>query len=188
MSLRSFIWAGLSKDVFAWARSCVECQKSKIHQQVQYAVPQVPVPSRRFSHIHVDLVGPLPSSSVFTYLFTILDRTSRWPEAVPLAFISAADCARGLISGRISRFGVPAKMTSDRGAQFTSSIWGVLCSLLNITFSRTTSFHPQSNGIVERFHQSLKTSLRARLACPVWFDHLLLVPHDDSGFLAAKAL
>ena len=89
-----------------------------------------------FSHIYVDLMGPLPSSRGFTYLFTILDRTSRWPEAVPLASISAADFARALISGRTLRFGVPAKMTSDRGAQFTSSIWDILCSLLNTTCSR----------------------------------------------------
>ena len=128
--------------------------------------PQVPVPSRRFCHIHVDLLGPLPSSRGFTYLFTILYRTSRWPEAVPLVSISATDCARAVISGWILRFGVPAKKTSDLGAQFTSSIWDVLCSLLIITHSRTTSFHTQSNILVEGFHCFLKASLRAQLAGP----------------------
>ena len=105
--------------------------------------------------------------------------------------LCVSDCARALIPGWILRFGFSAKMTSDFGAQFTSSIWDILCSLLNITCFRTTSFHPQSNGLVEWFHCSLKTSLCARLAGPDWFDHLLLVmlglrsvPHDDSGFLA----
>ena len=131
----------------------------------------------------------------FTYLFTILDKTSCWPEAIPLASISAADCARALISGWVLRFGVPAKMTLDCGAQFTSSIWDIVCSLLNLTGSRTTSFHPQSNGLVERFHRSLKSSLRAWSAGPDWCDHLPLVmlglrsvQHDDSGFSAAEAL
>ena len=155
--MRSFVWAGLSKDVSTRTRSCIECQRSKIHQYVLSAVPQVPVPSRRFSHIHMDLVGPLHSSRGFIYLITILKRTSRWLEAVPLASISVADCAKALISGWIQRFGVPAKMTSDCGAQFTSSIWEVLYSLLKITNSRTTSFHPQSNGLLEWFHPSLKT-------------------------------
>ena len=74
-------------------------------------------------------------------------------------------------------------------------LWEVLCSLLNIICSRTTSFQPQSNSLVERFHCSLKTSLCAQLAGPDWFDHLPLVmlglhsvPCDDSGFSAAKAL
>ena len=143
----------------------------------------------------MDLVGPLLSSRGFIYLFTILNRTSRWSLVIPLASISAADCARALISGWVLRFGVPAKMTLDCGAQFTSSIWDIVCSLLNLTGSRTTSFHPQSNGLVERFHRSLKSSLRAWSAGPDWCDHLPLVmlglrsvQHDDSGFSAAEAL
>ena len=179
----------LSKYVSDWARGCLHCQRSKVQQHVHSAIPHIPVPARRFSHIHVDLVGPLPSSRGFTHLFTIVERTSRWPEAVPMSSTSAEDCARALISCWISRFGVPAKITSDRGAQFTSSLWAVLCSLLNISRSKTTSFHPQSNGLVERFHRSLKTSLRARLAGFDWFDHLPLVmlglwttPLDETGF------
>ena len=141
---------------------------------MQSSVPQIPVPGRRFSHIHMDLVGPLPSSRSFTYLFTIMDRTSHWPKAFPLSSTSAEDCARALVSCWISRFGVPAKITFDRGAQFTSSLQGILCSLLNISRSRTTSFYPQSNSLLERFYHSLNTSLRARLAGPDWFNHLPL--------------
>ena len=88
-----------------------------------------------------------------------------------------------------------AKITSDGGAQFTYSLWAVLCSLLNISCSKTTSFHPQSNGLVEPFHRSLKTSLLARLAGSDWYDHLPLVmlgrrttPHEETGFSASKAM
>ena len=110
------------------------------------------MPSRRFSHIHVDLVGPLPASKGFTHLFTIMDRTSRWPEAIPLNTTTTVDCANALFQGWVSRYGVPAVITSDRGAQFTSSLWAALCSLLNIQHNQTTAYHPQSNGMVERFH------------------------------------
>jgi transposase InsO family protein len=112
----------------------------------------------------VDLVGPLPASKGFTYLFTIIDRTSRWPEAV--------DCANALFQGWVSRFGVPAVITSDRGAQFTSSLWAALCRLLNIQHNQTTAYHPQSNGMVERFHRCLKDALHARCAAANWVDHL----------------
>jgi transposase InsO family protein len=56
----------------------------------------------------------------------------------------------------MSHFGVPADITSDRGTQFTSSLWAALCSLLNIQHSQTTAYHWQSNGMVERFHRCLK--------------------------------
>ncbi len=57
-------------------------------------------------------------------------------------------------------------------AQFTSSLWAALCSLLNIQHNQTTAYHPQSNGMVERFHRRLKDALRARCAAANWVDHL----------------
>ncbi|MFN9906454.1 MAG: integrase zinc binding domain-containing protein, partial [bacterium] len=66
-----YVWKGLSTDVTAWAKSCLGCQRAKVHRHVQVPPQHIPVPSRRFSHIHVDLVGPLPTSKGFTHLFTI---------------------------------------------------------------------------------------------------------------------
>jgi transposase InsO family protein len=103
---------------------------------------------------------------------TIIDRTSRWPEAIPIAATTAVDCANALFQGWVSRFGVPAVKTSYRGAQFTSSLWAPLCSLLNIQHNQTTAYHLQSNGMVERFHRRLKDALRARCASVNWVDHL----------------
>ncbi len=106
-------------------------------------------------------MGPLPVSKGFTYLFTIIDRTSRWPEAIPIAATNTVDCANALFQGWVSHFGVPAVITLDHGAQFTSSLWAALCSLLNIQHNQTTAYHPQANGMVERFHRRLKDALRA---------------------------
>ena len=123
-----FVWPGMSRDVGSWAKSCISCQKSKISTHVHSTVSPIPVPTWRFSHVHVDLVGPLPSSYGFMYLFTMIDRTTRWLEAVPLSSISAESYALAVISTWISRFGVPAVLTSDRGSQFTSSgLEFVLC-------------------------------------------------------------
>ena len=102
-----------------------------------------------------------------------------------------------MISCWISRFEVPAKITSNCVAQpqCTSSLWAVLCSLLNISCMQMTSFHPQSKGLVECFHCSLKTSCHAHLAGPDWFDHLPLVmlglrttPRDETGLSASEAV
>ena len=190
-----FVWRGLANDVRDWCRSCLPCQRGKVLRHVHLRPEKIPVPCRRFSHVHVDLVGPLPPSRGFTYLLTVVDRSTRWPEAVPLAGISAAECASALFHGWISRFGVPAVVTSDRGAQFTSSLWSAVCSLLGMARSSTTAFHPQSNGMVERFHRRLKDSLRARLAASDWVDHLPWVllglrsaPREDSATSASEAV
>ena len=125
----------------------------------------------------------------------MIDRTTRWPEAVPLSSISTEVCVRTFISAWVSRFGVPATLTSDRGTQFTSSVWAGVCRLLGISTSQTTSFHPQANGMIERFHRSLKASLRARAADSDWVSHLPLVllglrsvPKDDTGFSVSEAV
>ena len=79
---------------------------------------------------------------------------------------------QALFSAWISRFGVPSVITSDRGAQFVSGIWTSLCSILGIRHSTTTSYHPQANGLVKRFHRQLKDALSSRLAGSDWFYHL----------------
>ena len=131
-SHKQFVWPGMSLDVGLWAKSCIPCQKSKISTHVHSTVPSIPVPARRFSHVHVDIVGPLPSNQGHSYLLTMRDWTTRWPNFVPVSSISSESCARAFISTWISRFRVPAVLTSDRCSQFTSSIWNGVCSVLRI--------------------------------------------------------
>ncbi len=163
-----FCWPQMAKAITMMARAFLHCQLGKVHEHVHLQPAEIPVPHCHFPHIHVDLVGPIPPSRGHTYLFTIIDRTSRWPEAIPLTSISAADCTRALFAGWVSLFGVTATITSDRGAQFTSA----LCSLLNIQHLLMTVYHPQSNRLVERFHRRLKDPLRSRVAAADWHDHL----------------
>jgi hypothetical protein len=191
----SFCWPKMGSFVSALVRNCIHCQKAKVHRHVSLQAAHIPVPVRRFAHLHVDLVGPLPRSSGFSYLFTMVDRTTRWPEAIPLASTTAADCAAALLQGWIQRFGVPGIITSDRGPQFTSSLWAALCSLLSIKHTQTTAYHPQSNGLVERFHRRLKDALRARAAGADWFLHLPWVLlgmrtawSEDSEFSPSEAV
>ena len=130
------------------------------------------LPSRRFAHIHVDVVGPLPPSQGFTHLLTVVDRFTRWPEAIPVTNTSALSLARAMLHNWVNRFGTPEHITSDRGSQFTSTLWSQLATLLGTELHQTTSYHPQANGMVERFHRYLKAALRARLNGPNWVDEL----------------
>jgi hypothetical protein len=133
------VWKGLSTDVTARAKACLGCHWAKVHRHVQVPPLHILVPTHRFSHIHVDLVGPLLASKGFTYLITIIDRTSHWPEAIPIAATTTVYCANALFQGWVSRFEVPSGITLDSGAQFTSSLWATLCSLLNIQHNQTTA-------------------------------------------------
>ena len=88
---------------------------------------------------------------------------------------------------------MPDTLTSDRGAQFTSAIWAILTTRLGIHHITTTAYHPQANGLVERFHRQLKDALRARLAASDWPQHLPWVllglraaPKGDSGLSSAE--
>ena len=91
-----FVWRGLANDVRDYCRACLHCQRAKVLRHVRLHPEKIDVPFRRFSHVHVDLVGPLPSSHGFTYLLTCVDRSTRWPEVIPLVGISAAECASAM--------------------------------------------------------------------------------------------
>ena len=122
----------MRRDILAKVRCCQPCLASKIVRHVKTPLVQRAIPDTRFSSLHVDLVGPLPSSEGCTYLMTIIDRYTRWLEAIPLKDISAVTCAAVLLRHLICRFGVPADITSDQGAQFTSKLWSELHQALSL--------------------------------------------------------
>ena len=190
---KKFIWHSISKDVKEWARSCLACQRAKVHRHTESGIASFSQPTRRFAHIHVDVVGPLPLSKGHRYLFTIIDRSTRWPEAVPMADSTTDSCVAALLSHWISRFGLPDDITSDRGPTFTSQVWTALAQHFGYSSHHTTSYNPAANGMVERFHRSLKAALMSRCTSADWFSQLpwtLLglrtTPHSESGHSPAE--
>lgn len=188
-----FVWPNMHKDVQLWAQTCIPCQRAKIHRHNKAELDAFRLPTTRFRDVHVDVVGPLPDSHGFLYLLTCIDRFTRWTEAIPMADSTALTCARALWAGWISRFGAPSSITSDRGRNFESELWNNLNKLLGSRPQRTTSYHPQSNGVIERFHRQLKASLKSRLIDLNWIDQLPIVmlglramPKEDLGCSPAE--
>ncbi len=184
----------MSGQVREWVRTCLDCQRAKVQRHIRAPVTKFDVPADRFTHINIDLVGPLPASCGFTCLFTVMDRFTRWPEAFPLTSMDANSCASALLRW-ISRYGVPCDITSDCGTQFMSHVWMALCNLYGSKLHCTTAYHPQANGLVEHFHRHLKFSLKA---VPTdkgasWIYHLPWVmlgirtaPKEDFGTSSAE--
>ena len=95
----------------SWCRDCQDCQQSKVTKQPGAPTQPIPVPPRRFAHIHVHLVGPLSSSDGFSHLLIVIDRTSMWLEAIPLHSTTVIAVADVLVTGWICRFLIPLDLT-----------------------------------------------------------------------------
>ncbi|BHF73749.1 hypothetical protein SprV_0401683200 [Sparganum proliferum] len=168
------VWPGMNKDVKAWARSCLSCQRNKVQRYNKSPPGTFPSPDARFSHVHRDVVGHLPPSNGFTQLLTCVDRYTRWAEAIPLPNTRAETILKAFVSRWVAMFGAPSTVTTDRDAQFESALFQTLLNFLGCTRIRTAAHHPAANGMVERFHRQLKTVLRAVEDPGNWSDNLPL--------------
>ena len=119
---RRYTWPGIKADVKQWCLPCLACQQSKVQRHTMSPLQAFVPPSQKFQHIHIDIVGPLPTSCDHKYLLTIVDRFSRWFEALPLRDISAKSCADAFVLHFVSRYGAPSTLTADRGRQFISGL------------------------------------------------------------------
>lgn len=158
---KSFVWPNMASDIKLWCRSCVPCQKTKIHKHNKTLFESFNAPNERFEHVHMDIVGPLPSSEGFTYCVTCIDRFTRWPVAIPISNSTAETVAKAFFLNWISRFGISLKLTTDQGVQFESELFSELNRFLGTHKIRTTTYHPQANGILERWHRTLKNAIKS---------------------------
>jgi len=105
----------------------------------------------------------------------MVDRFSRWPEAIPLPNIEAETVANALLENWITRYGTPDTITTDQGTQFESRLFNQLTKRLGTNRIHTSAYNPRANGMVERFHRQLKDSLRCLNGDPQWSTTLPLI-------------
>ena len=108
----------------------------------------------------MDIVGPLPKTSAgHQYILVVSDYATRFPEAFPLRRFTAAVVAEKLLE-LFTRHGIPKEILTDQGTNFMSCLLKELYKMLGVKSIRTTPYHPQTDGLVERFNQTLKQMLR----------------------------
>ncbi|XP_053294792.1 uncharacterized protein LOC128455141 [Pleuronectes platessa] len=161
--LQHFFWPRLKRDVALFVKTCHTCQITGKPNQVVKPAPLQPIPAigQPFEHLIIDCVGPLPrSKSGHTYLLTVMCQVTRYPAAYPLRSITAKAVV-GALTQFISVFGIPKVIQSDQGSNFTSHLFAQVLKQLHIKHNKSTAYHAQSQGALERFHQTLKSLLRA---------------------------
>ena len=161
--INHFYWPGLKSDVSKYCKTCHTCQMvGKPNQTIPKAQLQpIPAFDEPFSRILIDCVGPLPrTKSGNEYLVTIMCTSTRFPEAIPLRNIKTKSIVKALIKF-FTFVGLPKSVQSDQGSNFMSGIFQQVMHELGIKQYRSSAYHPESQGALERFHQTLKNMIRS---------------------------
>ncbi|XP_067105502.1 retrovirus-related Pol polyprotein from transposon 412 [Osmerus mordax] len=171
-----FLWPGMRADVERLCRTCPECQKTAPQKPPPAPLIPLPIIETPLERLGMDLVGPLPKSGRgHKYILVLVDYATRYPEAVPLRKATSKAIARELVQ-LFSRVGIPKDILTDQGTPFVSRLMADLCCLLQIHHLRTSVYHPQTDVLVERFNQTLKTMLQ-RVVTEDSRDWDLMIPY-----------
>jgi hypothetical protein len=153
-------WPSMLKDVSKYVNECSVCKVNKGKQSSMPVQPMM-VPNGPFEMICVDIIGPLPTTEKGNkYSLVAVDRFTRLADAWPIADQSTKTVTLAFIEGWVCKHGIPLCVTTDRGSPFVSQLAADLYKELGIKRIKTTAYHPQSNGLVERFNKTLKQTLK----------------------------
>lgn len=160
--IQHYFWLRMKHDVGRYCHTCHTCQvKSKPGPGAPpYPLVHIPIVNEPFSRIVIDCVGSLPRTKRGNqYVLTFIDVATRYPEVVPLRNIIAKNVVKALVKF-FTQVGLPKEVQSDQGSNFTSGLFEKVMKSLGIKQYRSTAYHPQSQGAVEKFHHTLKTMIR----------------------------
>ena len=191
--LIEFFRPGVCGDVSRFCKSCDICQRTIQKGRVTKApVGKLPLIDTPFKRVAVDIVGSIEprSERKSRYILTVIDYATRYPEAVALPGIKIERVAEASVE-MLSRVGIPDEMLTDCGSQITAEVMKKVSRFLSLQQITTTPYHPICNGLIERFHMTLKQILRRMCAerpkdwdkfLPALLFAIREVPQESLGF------
>ncbi len=193
---KHFTWPNLASDIKHHVMSCKKCSMHNKSGGKKVPMVQPEVISQRCEKLAFDIVGPLPmSKQKYRFILTCLEMASGFPFAVPLKSYTSEETAKAILS-IISILGTPLTILTDQGSNFMSVTLAHLKRKLHMSSIRTSAYHPQSNGRLERFHSALKAMLAKCIEnkqdWPLALDLVLYyarnVPNSRHGFTPHELL
>lgn len=170
-----FYWPGMAADVEAYIASCNRCLRRKVTATDR--APLISIESSRpMELVCIDYLSLEPSGG-YGNVLVITDHFSKFAQAIPTRNQSAKTTARVLYDQFIVRYGVPERLHSDQGRSFECKLIKELCGIMGIDKTRTSPYHPEANGLAERFNKTLQDLLGT---LPIdrkkmWKDHIASV-------------
>lgn len=157
----SFYWPTMRHDVERFTQSCKQCQmRKRVTVQDRVPITGIMRPPSFGDTLSVDLIGPREpaSSSGYKYVLCVIDSTTKWPEVVCLRSVTAKETCDALLKV-FSRIGIPRVIVSDIGTNFVAALTKEFYAKLGVELRTSCPYHPEANGGVERFNQTLKKLL-----------------------------
>ena len=160
---RNFYWKGMTGDIQTFVLSCPACQLEKAeHTLMRGQLQPLQIPEEKWKEISLDFVTDLPVS--FTgdnAILNVIDRATRMVHCIPCKkTITGAQTAKIYWRHVGKLHGVPCVIYSDRGSVFTGEFWKTLWSTMGTQLKFSTSYHPQTQGVIERMNQVVSQTLR----------------------------
>ena len=150
----------MRRSIVDYIRKCDQCQRRKEDREYVSPLGDVEQPTAPFQITAMDITGPyMLTPRKNKYLLTFIDHFTRYAEAYPIPDQTAETCARIYATQIITRHGTGWKLITDQGRAFMSTFFSETCKILGVRKIHTTSYHPMSNGLLERWHRSLHTGL-----------------------------
>jgi len=158
---RWFYWESMVVDVYAFVANCNQCATNRVGKRRNTNFLKTLPPTEPLTDLCIDLLGPLPRTAAGNeHLLVIVDRFSKMSRAIPLQRIDAETIAAAFLDNWVAAYGPPATVLSDNGPQFRSTFFQGVCLLLGISNIYSTTYHPQTNGQVERYNRTIMGQLR----------------------------
>ena len=155
-----FHWPNMYRDIRDYVRQCTDCAQRKPPARAPQGYLMPIQASAPWEVVGVDIMGPLPiTNSKNRYIIVFTDYMTKWVEAFPMKDADAATVAQIFVKQIITRHGAPRKFISDRGSVFMSELCSAIYEYMSIDKLFTTPYHPQTDGLTERFNKTLAEML-----------------------------
>ena len=166
---RSYYWPNMSGDVQEYVSKCTPCIRTKVTQYRPRRELRLFPATEPLSFVALDLLGVLPKSKTgHDYVLVITDRFTEFMRAIPLKSTTSQTVIDTFLTYGAYAYGLPDRLLSENSPQFTARYFQHAMASLNIKHSPTSTYHPQTNGQMERYNSTLIARLRHYVAEHQW--------------------